>query len=393
MERRKICIVTGTRAEWGLLRPIAEELARRDDCQVQIVATNMHLDPRFGHTIDEITQAGFAVDATVDMIMPGSPDNEATVARATARCMSGMVDAFQQLAPDAIVVLGDRSEILAVASAATIMRIPLIHLHGGEITEGAIDDAIRHAVTKLSSLHLVSTESHRRRVIQMGEQPDMVINTGAIGVYNALHTPPVTNQELIDYIGFLPDKQTIFVTYHPATLDSVEASSRFDDLLKALDRFPQLKIIFSFPNNDARGAGLIDRILRYAATSPERIKAIPSLGMRRYMSMLPKIAAAVGNSSSGIIEVPSAGIPSVDIGIRQRGRTAGPSVIHCGDSTEEIATAIERALSPQMQQLAARRENPYAQPDTLGKCVTAIATTPLDRLRHKTFHDLNQRSR
>jgi len=387
MNRRRICIVTGTRAEWGLLSGIARELDRRSDIELQIIATNMHLDPRYGHTVDEISKSGMTVTECIDIIDPTDDDNDAATVRATARCLSGMADAFNRMRPDLIVILGDRSEMLAVACAATIMRIPIAHLHGGEVTEGAIDDAIRHAITKMSSLHLVSTENHRRRVIQMGENPDSVVNTGAIGVYNALHTPDIPLKELTDFIGFAPDRNTLIVTYHPATLDSAIPSDRFSQLIDALNRFPDLKTIITYPNNDAQGTPIISMIKEYAAEYPGRVSAVPSLGMIRYMAVLRRAGAVVGNSSSGIIEAPSMGIPTVDIGIRQHGRTAADSVIHCGDTTEEIAEAIALAISPEMQEKAKHTVNPYEKKDTLRLCVNAIANMPLDV--NKKFYDID----
>ncbi len=387
MDRRKICIVTGTRAEWGLLSGIAGELARREDVELQIIATNMHLDHRYGHTVDEISKSGLTVTECIDIIDPNDGDNEAATARATARCMSGMADAFSKASPDMIVILGDRSEMLAVACTATIMRIPIAHLHGGEVTEGAIDDAIRHAITKMSSLHLVSTENHRRRVIQMGERPESVVNTGAIGVYNALHSPDISLEELTDFIGFAPDRNTLIVTYHPATLDSALPSDRFSQLIDALSRFHDLKIIMTYPNNDAQGSPIISMIEEYASENPGRVLAVPSLGMARYMAVLRRAGAVVGNSSSGIIEAPSMGIPTVDIGIRQHGRTAADSVIHCGDSADEIAEAIALAISPEMREKARHTVNPYEQKGTLQLCVNAIANMPLDV--NKKFYDID----
>lgn len=388
MMPRKVCIVTGTRAEWGLLSTIARELQLRDDVELQIVATNTHLSHRYGHTIDEIIRDGFTVDATVDIIDDCAPDTTLLVAQSMARCLDGMAQTFDTLKPDLVVILGDRSEMLAVASAATVMRIPIVHLHGGEITRGAIDDALRHAITKMASLHLVSTEEYRHRVIQMGENPDMVINTGAIGVTNALSAPMASDAELISAIGFLPDKHTLLVTYHPATLDTESASDRMNELLHALDRFPDYKIIFTHPNNDAQGSVIRKLIDEYAALYPHRVKAVTSLGMVRYMTTIRKVAAVVGNSSSGIIEVPSVGTPTVNIGIRQLGRTAAASVIHCGDSADEIAGAIHKALSGEYQAIAISCTNPYYRPDTLRLITEAIATTPIESLTHKQFYDL-----
>lgn len=386
--KRKVCIVTGTRAEWGLLSDIAHELSLRDDVELQIIATNMHLEQAYGHTIDEIIAAGFIVNATVPM--HADSDTASDTVKAMSTCMVGMADAFCKLQPDIVVILGDRTEMLAVATAATVMRIPIVHLHGGEISEGAIDDSIRHAITKLSALHLTATEDYRRRVIQLGECPDHVINTGAIGVYNALHTPIMTKEELQQSIGMTFDTDTLLVTYHPATLDDVSPATRAHDLLDALSRFPHVKILFTYPNNDPAGRVIIEQILSYRDAAPERVCVVPSLGKTRYLSALRYVSAVVGNSSSGIIEVPSMHIPTVDIGIRQRGRIAAQSVIHCGDSCDEISSAIALALSPQGRDMALHADNPYYRPDTLRLIVEAIATTPISSLTAKKFHDIAQ---
>ncbi len=306
-----------------------------------------------------------------------------------AACMAGMADALQRLSPDIAVILGDRTEMLAVASACAVSGVPIVHLHGGEVTEGAIDDSIRHAITKLSALHLTATEDYRRRVIQLGEDPAKVINTGAPGVHNALNVAPMDAEELCRSIGFKLDRDTILVTFHPATLDPADPADRFEQLLEALDTLPAVRVLFTYPNNDSRGQKLIAMIEDYVASHPYNTASIPSLGMRRYLSALRLVGAVVGNSSSGIIEVPSMGIPTVDIGMRQRGRTAAESVIHCGDSATETASAIQLALSPAMQEKAKHVSNPYYRPDTLRLVTDAIALTPLENLRTKKFHDIS----
>lgn len=388
MALRKICIITGTRAEWGLLETIARELRDREDTELQIVATNMHLDPRYGHTVDEIEAGGYRVDARV--AMPADDDTPASRIKAMGLCMSGMADAFARLQPDLAVILGDRYEMLAVASVALMSGIPIAHLHGGEITNGAIDDSIRHAITKMASLHLTSTEGHRRRVIQMGEAPQRVINTGAIGVYNAMNEPVMSLSELEESLGGMKvDRRTVIVTFHAATLDPADPADRFAALLEALDRQEDINVIMTYPNNDRQGCRLIAMIEEYAAARRGRVFAVPTLGKRRYLSALRYVGAVAGNSSSGIIEVPSAGIPTVDIGIRQQGREASESVIHCGDSADEISRAIRQALSPEGRERAARATNPYGGPDTLKKIIDALTVTPLEALRSKTFYDID----
>lgn len=377
---RKICIVTGSRAEWGLLSPIARRLSETDGVEVDIVATNMHLSERYGLTVNEIVRDGFEVAASVPM--EADRDDEVGKAHAMGLCLSGMADAFERLNPDAVMILGDRYEMLAVASAAVVMRIPIIHLHGGEISEGAVDDSIRHAITKMASLHLTATEEFRRRVIRMGEEPESVVNTGAIGVYNIMHLPLMAREELSESVGFDLSGDYVVVTYHPATLDPADPADRMGALIEALDRFRELKVIVTYPNNDARGQRIIPLIDRWSTVNPQRVKAIPSLGLTRYLSALKYARAAVGNSSSGLIEVPSMGIPTVNVGIRQQGRLAGESVYSCGDSADEIARTLFFALSPEGQQKAREAANPYARENTLELIVDAVLTKPLNSSKH-----------
>ncbi|MDE5690197.1 MAG: UDP-N-acetylglucosamine 2-epimerase (hydrolyzing) [Duncaniella sp.] len=382
---RKIAVATGTRADWGLLSGIARALAARADCEVTILATNMHLSPRYGNTISEIVADGFADPVRVEM--PVSADTDSSTVEAMAVCMSGMARELTRLRPDIIVILGDRFEMLATATAALMLRVPIVHIAGGEISEGAIDDSIRHSITKMASLHLTATEPYRRRVIAMGEAPDRVINTGAIGVYNILHESLMTRRELEESIDFDLTDKSILVTYHPATLDDEDPAVRCQALLDALDRFEDHKVLITYPNNDPRGRIIIDLIEAYAAARPSRVRVVPSLGKLRYLSALRCVSAVAGNSSSGIVEVPSMHIPTVDIGMRQRGRLCGKSVIHCGDSTQEIADALAYALSDEGRRLAREAENPYYRPDTLDVIVKAIAETPLQTLQTKKFYD------
>lgn len=388
MVKRKICIATGTRAEWGLLSGIAQELSLRDDVELQIIATNMHLSPRYGMTVNEIIADGFNVDAKVHMLDDYADDTPRDTVQSMSRGLSGFANAFSTLQPDIVVILGDRYEMLAVASAALIFRIPIAHIAGGEISEGAYDDSIRHAITKMSSLHLTATEDNRQRVIQMGEHPDLVINTGAIGVYNIMHEKPIPKPDLEQSIGTTIPKGTLLVTYHPATLDDTPAETQIKSLLNALDAFPDNHVIITYPNSDTNGRIIIDLIEQYATKNKGRVLAISSLGKRRYLSALHYVAAVVGNSSSGIVEVPSMHIPTVNIGIRQRGRLASSSVIHCQNNTTDIINGITYALSDKGMANALHANNPYEKDDTLSLIVNAIATTPLNRLGIKQFYHL-----
>lgn len=385
-EKVHIAVITSTRADWGLLSGPAAVLRDTPGVRLSVIATNMHLSAAHGNTIDEIT-AEFDVAARVDMAVAG--DSPVDRCRAMARCLEGMAEALDRLKPDRVVILGDRYEMLAAASAAAMLMIPIVHLHGGETSLGAIDDSLRHAITKLSALHLTSTESHRRRVIAMGEDPERVINTGAIGVWNALHAKLPTREELVSSLdGFDIGRDTLIVTYHPATADtSATPAEHFAELLKALDARPDLIILFTGTNNDAGGDSISAMMSDWTVRNAHRSKAVKSLGFRRYLAALKYSGACVGNSSSGIIEAPSLGIATVDIGLRQSGRTASESVIHCGDSAQEILAAINKALSPEFRRFAASAPNPYEHEDTLRLISDAILhrcpATPV-----KAFHDI-----
>ncbi|MDD6280245.1 MAG: UDP-N-acetylglucosamine 2-epimerase [Muribaculaceae bacterium] len=383
--KRKICIVTSTRADWGLLSGVAKALNDSESVELQIIATNMHLDPRFGMTVNEILDDGFTVNERVEM--PAASDSPADTAVATAKCLEGMARAFQRLKPDILVILGDRYEMLAVATAATIMRIPIAHISGGEISEGAFDDSIRHALTKLSTLHFTATNAYRNRVISMGEDPANVFYTGALGVYNIINEPVLTKAELDSFVGIDINPSALLVTFHPATLDPVPVKERIGALLEALDWFKTSNVIFTYPNNDPQGEVIIREINDYAQKNPHRVAVVPSLGRTRYISMLHYVAAVVGNSSSGIVEVPSMHIPTVDIGIRQKGRIAAPSVIHCDSATEAIHAAISFALSPAAKRIALFSSNPYARPDTVKLITDRLIETDLSRIATKRFVD------
>ena len=384
--KRRICIATGTRADWGLLSPIAQALNKRDDVDLKIIATNMHLSEEYGSTWKEIENDGLKIDWRVKM--KSDADTRKDTVLAMSECMAGMAEALAALQPDLLVILGDRYEMLATASAALILRIPIAHIAGGAISQGAYDESIRHAITKMSHIHLTETERYRKRVIQLGENPEHVIYTGAIGVYNIMHTQYISREQLERELNLTLSDRLILATFHPATLDEMPPQQQCKNLLAALDRHPDYQTIFTYPNNDSEGRIIIQLIENYRRRHPERVAVFPSLGMRRYLSMLHCATAVVGNSSSGIVEVPSIGIPTLDIGIRQMGRTAAPSVLHCGVSEEEIADGLETVLSSSFRMIAKSAENPYYLPDTLEKMVDAIVNTPLDNIIIKPFYDV-----
>lgn len=383
---RKICIATGTRADWGLLSGIAKALNARNDVKLQIVATNMHLSERYGFTFREIEHDGLHIDYRVPM--PADTDTPHDTVAAMSVCMRGFADAFEALRPDLLLILGDRYEMLAVASAAMIFRIPIAHIAGGTISEGAYDDSIRHSITKMSHLHLTETEECRRRVIQLGEAPERVFNTGAIGIYNILHTHFLSREELETELATPIPEKSLFVTFHPATLDAVPQNEQCANLLAALESRSDYKVFFSYPNNDTAGRIIIDMIEDYVRQNPERAYVRPSYGQLRYFSLMRFMKAAVGNSSSGIVEVPSLHIPTLNIGIRQNGRRRAASVVDCGVTLDEISRGLHRVLGADMQQLARTVQNPYEQPDTLQRIVDVVCNTPLEGITVKRFHDL-----
>lgn len=382
---RKICFVTGTRAEYGLLSRLMRLVKKDNDLRLQVIATNMHLMPEYGETYKEIEKDGFIIDKKVYMHKPS--DDAHGIISSMAEEMQGMNDALSELKPDILVLLGDRYEILVAAQVALIHRIPIAHIHGGELTEGAFDDAIRHSVTKMSSLHFTSCEEYRHRVIQMGEQPSRVFDVGSLGVENIKAVPLMTKDELEASLDFKIDKQTILVTYHPVTLGGNPAKD-IREFLDALDQFKDLKVIFTMPNSDTGRDAIALAVENYVEKHSNSAKAYTSLGLRRYLSTLQFVKAAVGNSSSGIIEVPSFGIPTLNIGDRQKGRLASKSVVNCGTSKDEVIAGLKLCLSEVMQKAAKTYENPYAKPDTANLIYQELKNVVLAGLNLKTFYDL-----
>ena len=379
-------MVTGSRAEYGLLSGLMHAIQNDAGLQLQVIATNMHLSPEFGLTYREIERDGFKIDKKVQMLLSSDTANATT--KSVGLATIGFADAYEDLQPDLIVVLGDRFEILAAVTAALFFRIPVAHLHGGEITEGAYDDSIRHAITKMSHLHFTSTEAYRRRVIQLGEQSDRVFYVGAIGVENIKRIAPLSKTELETSIGFELGEKSLLVTYHPVTMEDHTAAGQCRNLLNALDEFPEYRIIFTLPNSDTDGRIIIRQLNEYVRLHPERCMAIPSLGLQRYLSALRYVDAVIGNSSSGIIEVPSFGIPTLDIGDRQKGRIAADSVWHCGTGREDIKDGLRTILSKDFKLKAKGCSNPYEKMNTVETVWKVIKQYPLDNLVNKKFFDL-----
>lgn len=384
---KKICVVTGTRAEYGLLKPIIEKVYQAEELELQLVVTGMHLSSEFGLTYQEIEKDGYPIKAKIEMLL--SSDTSVGITKSMGIALIGFADYYEINKPDTVVILGDRYEILMAASAAMIARIPIAHIHGGENTEGAIDEAIRHSITKMSHLHFVTTEEYRNRVIQLGEQPDTVYNVGALGVENIKSVKLLSKKELEDSLEFRFTDNTVMVTFHPVTLESMTAKKQFRSILEVIDNHKELSVIFTKANSDTDGRIINQMIDEYVAANSGRCKVYTSLGQVRYLSALQFCVAVMGNSSSGMIEAPSFGIPTVNIGDRQKGRVSAESVINCGNSMQEIEAALQTALSREFRDGLTNVKNPYEKLGTSDVIVQVISDALEGGIDiKKTFYDI-----
>jgi UDP-hydrolysing UDP-N-acetyl-D-glucosamine 2-epimerase len=382
---RKICVVTGTRAEYGLLYWVIEGIRQTPGLELQIIACGMHLAPEFGLTYREIEADGFQIDAKVDMLL--SSDTPTGVAKSMGLGIIGFADAFARLEPDVVLVLGDRFEILCATQSAFVAGICVAHISGGEVTEGALDDSFRHCITKMARYHFVAADAYRRRVIQLGEQPDCVFNVGDPGLDNIARLPIVDFAELCISAGLDIAKPYFLVTFHPTTSDGPEPEVGFQALIEALDEFPDHGVLLTKSNADAGGRALNDMIDAYAMSRPGRAVAVASLGRVRYLSAMKHCAAVVGNSSSGIVEAPAMGVPTVNVGTRQQGRLKASSVIDCADERTSIAEAIKRSLTPEFRRLASATLSLYGNCDAATLIASKLATLDVARWRPKRFYD------
>jgi UDP-hydrolysing UDP-N-acetyl-D-glucosamine 2-epimerase len=382
---RKICVVTGTRAEYGLLYWVIDGIRQTPGLDLQIIACGMHLAPEFGLTYREIEADGFHIDAKVDMLL--SSDTPTGVAKSMGLGMLGFADAFARLQPDVVLVLGDRFEILCAAQAAFVAGICVAHISGGELTEGALDDSFRHCITKMARYHFVAADAYRRRVIQLGEQPDCVFNVGDPGLDNIARLPLLDFAGLCASAGLNIEKPYFLVTFHPATSDGPKAEAGMLALIEALDEFPNYGVLITKSNADAGGRALNDMIDAYALSRQGRVVAVTSLGRLRYLSAMKHCAAVVGNSSSGIVEAPAMGVPTVNIGTRQQGRLKANSVIDCSPEHNSIVAAVTSALTPEFRGRAASTVSLYGNCDASTLIASKLATLDVARWRPKRFYD------
>ena len=386
MKQRKVCVVTGTRAEYGLLRWVMEEIRESASLELQVIATGMHLSPEFGLTYCDIEADGFQIDRKVEMLL--SADTPSAISKSMGLAMIGFADAYAQLRPDLLLMLGDRYEILAAATAAMIARIPIAHLHGGETTEGAFDEAIRHSITKISHLHFVAAEEYRKRVIQLGEHPDRVFQVGGLGIDNIHRLPLLSRMALEESLDFSLGERSLLITFHPVTLEQNTSGQQMKELLAALKLQERTKLIFTMPNADTESRVLFGMIEEFVKENSERAKAFTSLGQLRYLSCLKYVDAVVGNSSSGLAEAPSFQIGTVNIGDRQRGRLKAASVIDCEPDHDSIRHALEKLYSSSFQNLLVSVRNPYGEGGASKAIVKNLEASVYDRFLKKRFYDL-----
>ena len=382
---RKICIVTGTRAEYGCLRWVMEGIRQSPALELQIIATGKHLSPEFGLTYREIEHDGFTIDRKVEMLL--SSDTPTGLAKSMGLGLIGFGDALQQLQPDLMLVLGDRFEIFSAAAAAMVARTPIAHLHGGESTEGAIDEAIRHSITKMSHLHFVAAEEYRKRVIQLGEHPERVFLVGGLGIDNIRKLTLLDRPTLEASLGFMLGRRNLLVTYHPVTLEHATSCMQMAELLAALETLEDTHLIFTMPNADTDGRVLMDMVEQFVAEHANA-RAYTSLGQMRYLSCLRHVDGVVGNSSSGLAEAPSFRKGTINIGDRQRGRLKAASVIDCSPDRQSIGTALQRLYSPAFQATLDAVRNPYGEGGASEKVVHVLQDYPLESILKKSFHDL-----
>ena len=382
----KICIVTGSRAEYDLLFWIISNVNDDPELELQLLVTGTHLSPNFGYTVSEIENDGFAISKKVEMVL--SADTPSGIAKSTGLGMIGFADAFAELSPDIIILLGDRYEILAAAFSAVVARIPIAHIHGGETTTAAFDEAIRHSITKMSYLHFVAAEEYKKRVIQLGEEPDRVFLVGGLGVDGIVKADLLSKKELEDDLGFLIASKTFLVTFHPVTLDNRGPRDQLNELLAVLETMDDAKFIFTAPNSDTGNSIIHNTINKFVSENSDNSIFFDSMGRKRYLSCLQFVDAVVGNSSSGLLECPTFNIGTINIGDRQDGRLKADSVIDCDPIQESILKAFKRLYSTDFQKNLKSVNNPYGNGGASSKIIEILKKKQLPKEIKKQFYNL-----
>lgn len=386
-QARKVCFFTGARSDYGLLYPLLKQIKGDDSVELQLIVGASHLSEDYGLTVSEIENDGFQIDAHIEMDLASDDEGSACGSIGSGLDISARIIA--EMMPDVLVILGDRYELLCLSIAALFARLPVAHIGGGQLTEGAMDDPIRHVLTKLSHLHFTATETYRKRIIQLGERPDRVFAVGSLGVDNIINEKFLERGELEESIGFSFGNKNLLVTYHPETLGSQPDEVTVQNLLHAIDSFPDVKLIFTMPNADPGRYAIWEKIQKYVNRCKDRAIAITSLGRTRYLSVLNYVDGVVGNSSSGIIEAPSFRIGTVNIGDRQKGRIMPSSVINCGTSETEIQCAIKQLFSSKFSHQLKNTINPYGTGNAASQIHKILRTYPLSRITKKQFYDVD----
>lgn len=382
----RFCVVTGSRAEYGLLLPVIRRVMADPDFKLLLVVTGAHMDSRFGADYREMEQDGVTIDETVEMNL--ASDSSYGICQSMGLELIGISKAYERLKPDMILLLGDRYEIFIAASAASICNIPIAHIHGGELTRGAYDDCMRHSITKMSYLHFTSTLEYRKRVIQLGESPDRVFHVGALGVERLKKLSLLSRKELEESLNLSLGSLMALITYHPATLESADIEEQVEPLFKVLDSLPELFAVFTGSNSDTGGSKVNKMVADYAKLNPHRAAFYNSLGSLRYLSLMSQCSMVIGNSSSGIIEAPSLKVPTVNIGTRQKGRVMADSVINCDTSYDSILSATLKARDFNWKDCSIL--NPYDSPDTSKKILGLIKQAVQSGIcLEKDFYDID----
>lgn len=386
MKIRKICIVTGTRADYGLLHRLMNAVNGDKKLQLQIIATGMHLSPEFGLTQNEIKRDGFKINKNVEMLL--SSDTSSSISKSTGLGLIGFSDAFNDLKPDIVVLLGDRYEIFSASIAATFAKIPIAHIHGGETSEGAYDEAIRHSISKMAWWHFVSTEYYKKRVIQLGEDPSRVFNVGGLGVDAIKNLKLVSKKKLIDNTGIKLGNKNLLLTYHPVTLENNTSKKQFEQLLHVLNDFKEINIIFTMPNADSDSRVIKKMIDNYVLNHQKRSISFSSMGHLNYLSTMKLVDGVIGNSSSGLMEAPTFKIGTINIGDRQKGRIKSKSIIDCEPNKKSIKNAINKLFSEKFQLILSTVKNPYEGINSVKKIIKILKSDLLPKELKKEFYDL-----
>ena len=382
---KKICVVTGTRAEYGLLYWLLKEIEADKELELQVIVTGMHLSPEFGLTYKEIEKE-FKINKKIEMLL--SSDTSVGISKSMGLAQISFAESYDELKPDIVIVLGDRYEIFSATSAAMIARIPIAHIHGGEKTEGAFDESIRHSITKMSHLHFTATEEYKNRVIQLGEHPSRVFNVGGMGIENIKRLKLLSKDEFEKSIEFKLNIKNILVTFHPVTLENSTAQEQFQQLLNAIDELEDTNIIFTKANSDTDGRVINQMIDEYVTKNSHKSIVFTSLGQLRYLSALQYVDAVVGNSSSGLAEAPSFKIGTINIGDRQKGRIKASSVIDCEPNKDSILKSFEKLYSKEFQETLKTTINPYGNGCASKKIVEILKNVDLENILKKSFYDL-----